>query len=320
MIRSTPDRAAQIANAVADAYVVDALEAKYQATRRAAAWLQDRMTELRQQASTSERAVVDFKAKNNIVDTGGRLMNEQQLAELNSALILARAGTAEAQARMDRVNQILQAEGRNAAFQDTATVTDSLHDDVITRLRQQYLDLSSREADWSSRYGANHLAAVNLRNQMREIRRSIDDELHRIAETYKSDYEIAKSREDAVQKGLDDIVSQSNVTNQAQITLHELDSSAQSYRALADNFLQQYMQSVQQQSFPITESRLITKASPPLKKSSPKTLLVLAISAAGGMVLAFGWGCCGNSPTAFSAPAAKSRAICRPIASLCCRP
>ena len=40
------ERAAQIANAVADAYIVDQLEAKYQATRRASVWLQDRIKEL----------------------------------------------------------------------------------------------------------------------------------------------------------------------------------------------------------------------------------------------------------------------------------
>lgn len=286
----SPQRAAQIANAIADAYVVDALEAKYQSTKRAAMWLQDRLKELRAQATAADRAVVNFKANNNIVDTGGRLLNEQQLAELNSALVLARAQTAEAQARMDRVQKILQKENQNAAFEDTATVTDSLHDDVITRLRQQYLDIAAREADWSTRYGHDHLAAVNLRNQMREIRRSIDDELRRIAETYKSDYAIAKSREEAVQKGLNDIVSQSNTTNQAQITLRELDSTAQSYRALADNFLQQYMMSVQQQSFPITESRLITQATPPLKPSHPKTWLVLAIAVAGGGLMGLGIG------------------------------
>jgi succinoglycan biosynthesis transport protein ExoP len=286
----SPERAAQIANAIADAYVVDALEAKYQSTKRAAIWLQDRLKELRAQATAADRAEVDFKAKNNIVDTGGRLLNEQQLAELNSALVLAQAQTAEAKARTDRVQQILQKENQNSRFEDTATVTDTLHDDVITRLRQQYLDISARESDWSTRYGHDHLAAVNLRNQMAEIRRSIDDELRRIAETYKSDYEIAKSREDAVQKGLNNIISQSNDTNQAQITLRELDSTSQSYRAMADNFLQQYMMSVQQQSFPITESRLITQATPPLKKSHPKTLLVLAIAMAGGMILALGIG------------------------------
>jgi len=286
----SPERAAQIANAIADAYVVDALESKYQSTKRAAVWLQDRLKELRAQATAADRAEVDFKAKNNIVDTGGRLLNEQQLAELNSALVLAQAQTAEAKARMDRVQQILQKENQSPRFEDSATVTDTLHDDVITRLRQQYLDISARESDWSTRYGHDHLAAVNLRNQMAEIRKSIDDELRRIAETYKSDYEIAMARESAVQKGLNDIISQSNDTNQAQITLRELDSTAQSYRAMADNFLQQYMMSVQQQSFPITESRLITQATPPLNKSHPRTLLVLAIATAGGMILAFGIG------------------------------
>ena len=53
-----PDRAAQIANAVASAYIDDKLEAKYQTTRRAAVWLQDRLKELLGQASAAERAVV----------------------------------------------------------------------------------------------------------------------------------------------------------------------------------------------------------------------------------------------------------------------
>jgi polysaccharide biosynthesis transport protein len=285
-----PERAAQIANAVANAYLTDTLKAKEQSTTRAADWLQDRLQELRSQATAADRAEVDFKAKNDIVDTGGRLLNEQQLAELNSALVMARAQTAEAQAKLDRVQQILDAESRNPDFDQTATVADTLHDDVITRLRQQYLDLAGRESDWSTRYGPDHLAVVNLRNQMGEIRKSIDDELKRIAETYKSDYDIAKSREEAVRKGLDDIVSESNKTNKAEIVMRELDSTAQGYRAVADNFLQQYMMSAQQQSFPITDARLITLATKPLQSSHPKVLLVLAIAVFGGAFLGIGIG------------------------------
>jgi succinoglycan biosynthesis transport protein ExoP len=282
-----PERAAQIANAVAEAYIVDQLEAKYQTTRRAAVWLQDRLKELRQQASTAERAVVDFKTKNNIVDTGGRLLGEQQLAELNSALIQARAQTAEAKARLDRIEEITTRALPDERFADAATVADTLKNDVITKLRSQYLDLAAREADWSGRYGRSHLAAVNLRNQMREIRKSILDELHRIAQTYKSDYEIAKAREESVQKGLAEVVSQSQTTSQAQIELRQLESASQTYRALYDNFLQRYMESVQQQSFPITEARLITQASRPLTKSYPNTFLILAVTGAGGIFLGF---------------------------------
>jgi succinoglycan biosynthesis transport protein ExoP len=281
----SPDRAALIANAVADAYVVDSLEAKYQTTRRAAIWLQERLKELREQSTAAERAVVDFKAKNNIVDTGGRLMNEQQLAELNSGLIQARATTAEAKARLDRVQQILKAGDLDPAATVTATVTDSLHNEVIIKLRQQYLEYDARVSDWTRKYGAGHLAVINLRNQMQELRRTMFDELQRIAETYKSDYEIAKTREESVQKSLNQIVSESQTTNEAQITLHNLESSAQTYRALYDNFLQRYMESVQQQSFPISETRLITPATRPLSKSAPRSQLILALASLAGMLI-----------------------------------
>jgi polysaccharide biosynthesis transport protein len=286
----SPGRAAQITNAIADAYVVDALEAKYQITRRAAVWLQDRLKELREQSSEAERAVVAYKAKNNIVDTGGELMNEQQLAELNSDLIQSRAATAEAKARFDRVQQILVSGEVDPDAANTATVADTLHNDVITKLREQYLELEARESLWAVKYGANHLAVVSLRNQMGELRRSIFEELKRTAQTYESDFEIAKKREESIQKSLNQIVTESQTTNEAQVTLHNLQSNSQTYRAIYDNFLQRYMESVQQQSFPISDSRVITQATPPLGKSSPKTMLIMALAAFGGLIFGAGIG------------------------------
>ena len=147
-----------------------------------------------------------------------------------------------------------------------------------------------RKSIWSRRYGSNHLAAVNLRNQMAEIENSIRNELQRIAESYKSDYEIANQRQESLQKQLDDVVSQSQITNQAQVKLRELESNSQSYRALYDNFLQRYMESVQQQSFPITEARIISAASRPNSKSHPKTTLTLILAAFGGILIGVGMG------------------------------
>src|SRR6266851_1081587 len=127
-----PEHAAQIANAVADAYVVDQLNAKYQATRRASQWLQDRIKELRDQSSTAERAVVEFKAKNNIVNlggAGGRLVTEQQLGEVNSQLVIARAQVSERRARLERIESILRSNSPEA------TVTDALNSPVVSKLR-----------------------------------------------------------------------------------------------------------------------------------------------------------------------------------------
>ncbi|MGV7217065.1 polysaccharide biosynthesis tyrosine autokinase [Bradyrhizobium sp. UFLA05-112] len=277
-----PVKAAKIANAIADAYIVDQLEAKYQATRRASVWLQDRIKELRTQASAAQKAVVDFKTANNIVDTGGRLMNEQQLAEVNSQLVLAHAATAEAKARLDRMNDILKQDIPDA------NVTDALKNDTIVKLRAQYVDMASKESIWSAKYGSDHLAAVNLRRQMAEIKRNITDELKRIQESYKSEYDIAVTREESIRSSLNNVVSESQLTNQAQVQLRELESNAQSYQAMYDNFLQRYMESVQQQSFPITEARVISAATTPLVKSYPKTLIILVAALFGGFVLSFG--------------------------------
>jgi succinoglycan biosynthesis transport protein ExoP len=285
-----PDRSAEIANATADAYVAETLQAKYDNARRAAAWLQDRLKELREESSSAERAVVEFKAKNNIVDTGGKLMNEQQMSELNTALIERHTQTAEAKARLERIQQILGKDDVDPASSEAATVTDTLHNDVITKLRQQYLDLANKEGDWSVRYGPKHQAVLNLRIQMREIRKSIVDELRRIAETYKSDYDIARSREDSVRSSLADIVAKSQTMNEAQVTLHRLEANAQSARSLYDNFLQRYMESVQQQSFPVTDARLITQATHPFSKSSPRTAMVLSMASVLGLLIGLGAG------------------------------
>ncbi|MHB0788796.1 Wzz/FepE/Etk N-terminal domain-containing protein [Bradyrhizobium sp. 5.13L] len=278
----SPDTAAKIANAIANAYLVGALEAKYQSTKRATEWLQQRSIELSEQASASDRAVQTFKAENNIVGTSRGLMSEQQLSDLNTQLVQARAATAEAKARLDRIDTI--------SDQDVAqsTVTDALNNSVITRLRAQYLDLQAQYADWSRRYGKQHLAAVNLANKMEELRKNIADELRRIADAYRSDYEIAKSREASLEKNVKELVAQAGHTGQAEVKLRDLESAADTYRNLYNNFLEKLQSATQNQSFPLSEARLISTATKPDRKSSPRTMLALVGGLVGGLCLGFG--------------------------------
>jgi len=284
------NRAATIANAVADAYVNSFLDAKYEAAQHAAIWLQKRSDELREQAVNAERAAVEYRTKNNIVDTGGaekKLVNQQQLSEFTTALIQAQAQTAEARARLDRANNIIVAQSPTDRNIDPATVSDSLHNDVITKLRNEYLALAEKKSEWAKRYGHGHLAVINLEEQMKDISDSIENELRRIVETYKSEYEISKSREDSARKSLSEIVLQSNATSEAQVTLHTLDSNAQTYRNIYENLMQRYTESIHEQTFPLSEARLITRATVPTKHSQPNVPLVVAISAVGGLMLAF---------------------------------
>jgi succinoglycan biosynthesis transport protein ExoP len=279
----SPNGAAEIANAIVDAYIRDQLDAKYQATRRATAWMHDRIEELKGQSASADRAVEDFKEKNNMVSADGRLVNEQQVGELSSQLVLAKKRTADAQARYDRIQTILRGDTVDA------TVTDSLNNIVVTKLREKYLDDANKEADWSARFGPNHQAAVNLRNQMKGILTSIREELVRLGETYKSDLEIARHNQEAAEKELAGAVAQSQDTNQIKGALRQLESSAKNYRAEYDGLLQKNTETEQQQSFPITEARMITAAAPG-SKSSPVTGKVVSFAVLGGLLLGAGLG------------------------------
>ncbi|KAA5599207.1 polysaccharide biosynthesis tyrosine autokinase [Blastochloris sulfoviridis] len=290
---SDPVHAANIANAIAEAYIDNELETKYQVTRRASTWLQGRIKELRAQAADADLAVFEYKEKNKIIDYGnvsvsgpgaasGRLIGDQQLSELNSQLMATRGATAEAKARLDRIEDVLKQDVRDA------TVADTLKNEIINRLRTRYLDMAAREASWSVQYGSNHLAAVNLRTQMDELLRSMSDELNRIAASYRSEFEIAKAREEALERRLAELVSESQSTYRDRIGLGDLESGAKVSRAIYDTFLQRYLEAMQQQSFPITEARVINPATPPSFKSSPIAGQVMGLGGAIGFILALG--------------------------------
>jgi len=281
-IGTNAEKAAAIANALSDSYMVGELEARYQATRRASRWLEDRIKELREQSGAADLAVQKFKSDNNIIDTSRGLMSEQQLADVNTQLVTARAGTAESKARFDRVQEVINSDIVNG------TVADALRNEVITRLRAQYLDISAREANFAARYGKDHRAVMDLRKQMTEIERTAREELQRVAESAKSDYEISQARERSLRESLDQLISQAGSSNQAQVKLRDLESSAQSYRSLYESFLQKFQEATQEQTFPVINARIITPAAVPTRPSSPRAILIYAGSLVFGLALGFG--------------------------------
>jgi capsular exopolysaccharide synthesis family protein len=71
-------------------------------------------------------------------------------------------------------------------------------------------------------------------------------------------------------------------------TLEELETTAETYRKIYESYLQGFTTSVQRQSFPVADARIITPATRPLAKSHPRTILVLALGGLSGVMIGFG--------------------------------
>jgi polysaccharide biosynthesis transport protein len=81
-----PAKAAAIANAVAEAYFLEQVRSKYDATKAAADWLNQQIETLKARVLATDKAVEDFRAGNNLIASQGVTVNDQQISDLNNKL------------------------------------------------------------------------------------------------------------------------------------------------------------------------------------------------------------------------------------------
>jgi exopolysaccharide transport family protein len=267
-----PAKAAKIANALADTYVVDQLEAKFDATKKANEWLSSRLQTLRQQVEASERAVEIYRNQNGLQNVDGVTINDQQLSELNAQLILAKTNLAEKQAKYQRARQILAAGG------SIESVADVVQSQTISTLRGKEADLARQQADLSSKYGPRHPAILNIDAQRKDIQRQIYSEVQRIVGSIQNEAVIAQSRVDSLQKSLDDLKGTSNENNQAFVQMRELQRESDANKAVYESFLNRFKETSQQGDLQTPDSRVISAATSPLYPSYPRKSLIGAMA------------------------------------------
>jgi exopolysaccharide transport family protein len=280
-----PAKAARIANAYAETYILDQLEAKFDATRQANEWLSRRLGELRQQVRDSERAVEIFRSEQGLESSSGVTVSEQQLSELNAQLILARTALAEARAKYERARQIRASGG------SIESMADVVQSGTISNLRQKQAELARELANLSSRYGPRHPEVVNAEAQRRDIDAQIGAEISRIIGSLQNNVSVAETRVASLEQSLRDIRGETGESGQAMVQLRELEREAAANRAVYESFLNRFKETSQQQDLQVPDSRIISPATAPLSPSYPRKALSLALalvlSAMLGVGLAF---------------------------------
>jgi succinoglycan biosynthesis transport protein ExoP len=277
-----PALAAQIANAFADEYLVDQLESRYEATRRANEWLNQRLGELREKVRDSERAVELYKVQNNIVETEGTTLSDQQVAKLNEQLILARAETAQARAKYQQIQAVKKRGGDITAF------ADALQSTSLAGLKAKASEVRRELANLSAKYGERHPAVVSARAQLRDVNRSIGSEAQRILASAENELRVARSREESIEKSLAEVKGTATTVNQAEITLRELEREAAANKALFESFLSRFKQTSEQEKLNTNNSRVIERASAPSIPSAPNKKAIVLLATMLGLGLGAG--------------------------------
>ncbi|HEX3429674.1 MAG TPA: exopolysaccharide transport family protein [Rhizomicrobium sp.] len=275
-----PDKAAQITNAVVQAYIDSQVAQKSEAAQRTTQWLETRIGELSRQVQTGDTAVQAYKAANGLNDSGQGTQSliDQQLAVINNQLVQARADLAEKQAAYNHVLGLLKS-GR------VAEVSQVVASPLIVQLRQQQADAIRNAADLDTRYGPKHPKRIAAESQLRDLDSKVEQEAERIAGSVGNDAAVAQAQVRSLENSLVAARAQSNMQNLARVKLRALEASAASTRSTYESFVTRLREAQDQAGVTVPDARVISHATVPAKPSSPPRLLIICASVPAGLLV-----------------------------------
>ena len=275
-----PAKAAVIANKFAELYLLEQLEAKFDATRQATEWLNSRLGELRVQVQQDEAAVQQYKIANNLLSASGSSLTEQEIYNYNTTLAEARAQMAEDNARLRTAREQL---ARGSTGDD---VGEALSSPVIQELRKTRSEVSARLADLQGRYGDRHPEMLKAKRQLSDIDTQIQQEIARIISNLQAKAQVSQQRAGAISGSLGGARGTLESNNRATVRLNELQRNADASRTLYESYLNRFKETTTQQGLEQSDSRVVSKAKIPTGQSSPNVNLNLLIGL--GLALAAG--------------------------------
>jgi polysaccharide biosynthesis transport protein len=284
------NKAAMIANAVADTYVSTTQAARATSLKVANQLLQDRLVELKGQAIEADQALQNYKVANNLMysEKGLPLYDEllSELVNVTGQLTKARVAAAEAKARRERI-QAINSSGGNELSSEITSSASLAPDSILAQLRAEYMQLASRAADIEPRVESGHNALVKIERRMETLRNLIRAEDER---QIAIDYENAKTRENELTASVERLIAGVRQRSLAQVNMRDLESASEAARSLYSNLLQKFQEisATHAQEIDVQDVRVVTRATPPLYKSSKKVILALAGGLAVGLFLGAG--------------------------------
>ena len=294
------DKAARLANAIAEAYLADQAQARADAGHQASNALTARLTELQARVRDAENAVEDYRAANKLVATAGHLVSDQQLNELTAQLSAAQSRTSTLKAQLDQLR-------RNKSSADGTT--EATRSAVITKLRDHESALVEKLASLATQLGPSHPEYTAAKSELQHVQTLIGQEVDRLGKATRVDYERALADEGALSSKLEQLKSNSLDDDKADVRLHELQREVEAVRSVYANFLVRAKETGEQASVDSTNARIITRALRPQQRSWPPLALLVVGAAFAGL----GLGASGSLTHEYLAPLAMSAGQIRSI-------
>jgi len=276
-----PRRAAQVANAAAQAYIDFGLDSRVSNVQQATRWLGERIEVLRAKLADSELALREFQAREGMVGTHNReQIISSKLASLTSELIRAQTRRSEAEARYAQVGRLADA-GAGADLDSLASLVGS------ELVLDAYRDLKSKQnqvSQLSERYGGKHPKMIGALAERADAEQRLEAQLRKAAANLRKGYELALAQERHFQQAIEAQQRDMRELSGKAFELDKLEKEVEANRRLYESFLERFKQADVADDYDVTNVRVIDPAQPPAVPFEPNTQRMVGVSALGGLL------------------------------------
>ena len=291
---TSPQIAAQLANAVAETFIGMNLERRFESSAYARDFLQRQIALSKDKLEASERAVVAYAIQQQIINihenTGGAgpnasassgvSLSESDLGSLNGDLASATAARISAEEKW-----------RQAQASNDLGLTQVLASPVVQELSKQKVQLQAQYEDNLRLYKPEYPAMVQLKAQIDETDKQIQAAASTVRQSIYREYMAAAQQEKALAGKVGQLKGDVLNLQERSVTYNTLQRDLDTNRILYDGLLQRYKEVGVTAGVTTNNISIVDRAEVPHSPSKPKpfinAMIALVLGLAAGGIGAF---------------------------------
>ena len=284
-----PQFAATVANAVAQSFIVNAMEMKSNTSNEAKDFLSKHIEEQRKELEESEQALQNYKEKYGIVkltQVPGQKESEdiamQRLSGLTSNLVQAQSMRLEAQSRYVEVKNLLD---KGASYEAIPPISNNY---LIQQLKIQEAQFEAQLSEYSQKFGEKHPKMIQLKKELEGVRQKIKTEAQSVINSLKNDYAIAQAKEGAARSAMNAQKAEAQKLSEHAIEFSVLSREVEKNRELYENLLKRMKETAVAGEFGGTNISVVDAAEVPRSPERPKRVQYILLSILVGGFLCIG--------------------------------
>jgi chain length determinant protein EpsF len=272
-----PQFVADVANAFADAYVQLTVEIKTKPAQQASAYIGKELELFRQQYEQAQNKLSAYQQQNNIFSADKQFdVETSRLNDLSTQLVQAQS------AMMDATSRQNQANGNPDASYDIQSVS------LIQNLKASLATAEGKFADLKTRMAPNHPLYIAAKSEVDRLRSQLDEQTGLASKGISSNARAATQRVAELKTALDaqkaKVLQLTSARDEFNVLTKEVENARLAYEVTSQRYTQTSLEGQSKQA----DIGIVSVASPPLKPSSPRLPLNLALSVLVGLMLGMG--------------------------------